>query len=172
MSVQSNLASGVWWKAALMRALRTALVIAIPYAPVILDQNLALLAVSAAGFGFLTSILTSLFGIPEAVGKIVPWYWALLERVVKTAAQALLTAFGTATMFSEVSWDLVLPVVLTSVLGSLLLGVLNSLPEAEDPTSNSDVTLNTVNVNNIESVDMGAVTRASDASKINLSGKS
>lgn len=129
--MKTTLFSAVWWKAALARALRTALVIVIPYVPMILDQNLALVAVSAAGFGFLTSILTSLFGIPEADGSTVPWAYALFERVVKTAAQALVTAFGTATIFAEVDWSMVWPAVVTAVIGSLLLGVLNALPEAE-----------------------------------------
>ena len=129
--MKSNLISAVWWKAALIRAIRTALVIAVPYVPVMLDANMLLIALSAASFGFVSSLLTSLFGLPEVDGVSVPWYVGLLERVVKTAAQALLAAFGTATLFTEVDWSYVWPAVATAVLGSLLLGVLKTLPESE-----------------------------------------
>ena len=130
--MKTNLLSVEWWKAAVVRALRTALVIVVPYVPMVLEENLALVALSAAGFGFITSILTSLFGIPEADGSTVFWGYALFERVVKTAAQALVTAFGTATVFAEIDWNMVWPAVVTAVIGSLLLGVLKSLPETEE----------------------------------------
>lgn len=123
----------VWWKAAFFRGLRTAAVIATPYAPTVLyDQNWLVLG-SAAGFGFVASIVTSLFGIPESDGTKVTWWFGLTERVVKTAAQALLTAFGTATLFEDVVWENVPAIVGTAVLGSLLLGVLKVLPESEIP---------------------------------------
>jgi hypothetical protein len=77
--------------------------------------------------------VTSLFGIPESDGTKVTWWFGLTERVVKTAAQALLTAFGTATLFEDVIWENVPAIVGTAVLGSLLLGVLKVLPESEIP---------------------------------------
>jgi hypothetical protein len=129
----SSLVTIVWWKAALFRALRTAGVIATPYVPTVLYDNSWIIVGSAAGFGFVTSILTSLFGIPESDGTTVTWWFGLTERVVKTAAQALLTAFGTATMFEQVNWESVPAIVGTAVLGSLLLGVLKVLPESEIP---------------------------------------
>lgn len=129
----SSLFTIVWWKAAFFRALRTAGVIATPYVPTILYTNDWLILGSAAGFGFLSSIVTSLFGIPESDGTKVTWWFGLTERVVKTAAQALLTVFGTATMFEEVNWESAPAIVGTAVLGSLLLGVLKVLPESEIP---------------------------------------
>lgn len=142
----SNLTSLEWWKAAVIRALRTALVIAVPYAPVVLYDGSWLLLFSSAGFGALTSLLTSLFGIAETEGKSVQWYWAVFERVVKTAAQALLTAFGTATLFSDVDWNAVPALVGSAVLGSLLLAVLKQLPEADAPLAAP--TVGTIVVNN------------------------
>lgn len=136
----SNLLSGAWWKAAVIRALRTALVIAVPYAPTVLYDGTYLLVLSAAGFGAVSSFATSLFGIAEATPGKVHWTFAIFERVVKTAAQALLTAFGTATVFADVDWTLVPALVGSSVLGSLLLGVIGSLPEAEEPTVTKPVT--------------------------------
>lgn len=143
----SNLLSGEWWKAAFIRAIRTALVIAIPYAPTVLYDGSYLLVLSAAGFGALASLVTSLFGIAETTGNAVPWYYAIFERVVKTAAQSLLTVFGTATMFSEVDWSIAPALIGSAVLGSLLLGVLGTLPEAEDPAA-SLRPVNTIIVSN------------------------
>lgn len=139
----STLTSLAWWKAAAIRALRTALVILTPYVPVILTEGNYLLALSAAGFGAVSSFVTSLFGIAETEGKVVPWYWAITERVVKTAAQALLVAFGTATLFSEVDWSAVPAIVGTAVLGSLLLGVLKTLPESTQPLAPATVNVTT-----------------------------
>lgn len=131
----SNLTSLVWWKAAGTRALRTALVILVPYAPTVLHDGNYLLVLSAAGFGAVTSILTSLFGISETSGTPVSWYWAVFERSIKTAAQALLTAFGTATVFGAIHWSEVPALVGSAVLGTILLTVLKSLPEATVPTA-------------------------------------
>lgn len=130
----SILTSRDWWGAAAVRALRTALVVALPYATIVLYTGEWVILASSAAFAFLTSILTSLFGITEAEGGTVPWFWAILERTVKTAAQALITAFGTATMFSEVSWETVPAFVGSAVLGTLLLAVLKQLPESDAPS--------------------------------------
>lgn len=135
----SMLTSSTWWSAAAKRALRTALVVALPYATVVLYNGEWLVLASSAAFAFLTSILTSLFGITEAEGGTVSWQWAILERTIKTAAQALLTAFGTATMFSEVSWETVPAFVGSAVIGTLLLAVLKQLPESEAPEAPSVV---------------------------------
>ncbi len=143
----SNLTSRAWWKAAFFRALRTAIVIAIPYSPTVLYDNSWVILASTAGFGALTSFVTSFFGIAESDGKSVSWYWAVFERVVKTASQALLTAFGTATMFAEVDWSAVPALVGSAVLGSLLLAVLKQLPEADTPLAAP--TINATTVNNI-----------------------
>lgn len=129
----SNLLSSEWWKAAVIRALRTALVIAVPYSPTVLYDGNYVVVLSAIGFGALSSLVTSLFGIAETTGGNVPWHFAVFERVVKTAAQSLLTVFGTATLFSDVDWSQAPALVASAVLGSLLLGVLGQLPEATDP---------------------------------------
>jgi hypothetical protein len=149
----SNLKSVLWWKAAVNRALRTALVILIPYAPTVLYDGNYLIVLSAAGFGAVTSLLTSLLGIAEASGKSVSWYWAVFERAVKTAGQSLLTAFGTATMFAEVDWSAAPALVGSAVLGSVLLAVLKSLPEADIPTAPAPA-VTTVTINNPVSGDV------------------
>lgn len=121
-----------WWKAALFRALRTAIVIAVPYV-----GGASLLGVpwataaSTAGLGFVLSLATSLAGISEAAGVKVPVWVALLERVTKTVAQALVSGVGTALVFQDVHWSTVGQAALIAGLGSLLLGVLGLLPETK-----------------------------------------
>lgn len=143
--MKNTILSGMWWKAAVMRALRTAAVIATPYVPTVLyDQNY-LIVLSAAGFGAVTSLLTSLFNIPETTDKSVSWYWALGERVIKTTAQALITLFGTATLFEDVAWAEAPQLVGTAILGSLLLAFMKGMPEApEPPAKPATITVNEV----------------------------
>lgn len=129
----TSITSGSWWKAATMRALRTAAVVAIPYVPVSLSGQDYLIMASAAGMGFVLSILTSMVGIPEIDGDSQPWYFALLSRVVKTVAQALLAAVGTATFFYEVDWSAIPALVIAAAIGSALLFFTRGAPEADKP---------------------------------------
>jgi len=129
----ATITSGDWWKAALMRGLRTAAVVAIPYVPVALSGTDYIILASAAVMGFVLSILTSLAGIAEVEGQEVPWWYATLSRVVKTVAQALLAAVGSAVLFTDVDWSVIPALVISSAIGSLLLAVVKQLPEAPTP---------------------------------------
>lgn len=145
--IMKNLTSSVWWKATFFRMLRTAGVILTPYVPTILyTQNYAI-AASAVGFAALGSFLTSLAGVAESEGKTVAWGWAILERSVKTAAQALLTLFGTATLFESVDWSAAPQLVGTAVLGSLLIAFMGFLPETDErrPLATASATTYVVN---------------------------
>lgn len=135
MAIGNPLASGVWWKAALIRALRTAILVAIPYVPASYFGAVPYLTLaSSAGLGFILSILTSLVDLPEADGKAQPWWFAVLSRVVKTVAQAILSAIGNALLIQNVHWSLILQVTIASAFGSLLLAVLTDLPETATPS--------------------------------------
>lgn len=135
VALSSPLFTLAWWKAAGVRALRTAVTIAIPYVgTAVLFSGVPWLSIaSAAGLGFLASLITSLGGLPEASGKTVPVWLALLERTTKTVAQGIVVGIGNAVLFTDVHWSTILQAALISGLGSLLLGVLGFLPEAEDP---------------------------------------
>lgn len=59
---------GAWWKAALVRAVRTfaeAMLAYIGTGAVVLGDVNWLAALSAGGFGFVTAILLALTGLPE-----------------------------------------------------------------------------------------------------------
>lgn len=134
MSIASNLTSGAWWKAAAIRAVRTAIVIAIPYIPGSATNQIPWTTLaSAAGLGLLVSLLTSLAGLPEVSGTPQPWWYATLSRVVKTVAAAVVASIGSAVLIQDVNWALIGGTIATSAFSSLLLSILTTLPEAPDP---------------------------------------
>lgn len=126
--------TAAWWKAAGIRAVRTAIVIAIPYVAASTAGPLPYYTIaSAAGLGIVLSFLTSLAGLAELQSTKQNYFLALTTRVAKTVAQALVTAIGTSVFFTDVSWSAVGALALSAGLGSLLLGVLTTLPEADVP---------------------------------------
>src|SRR6188472_3595228 len=117
----ATITSWDWWKAALARAARTAAVVAVPYVPLTLEGQAYILLLSAAGMGAILSLLTSLTGLAEVEGNEQPWYFSLLSRVVKTVAQAVIAAFGTAALFTEVDWSAIPALVVSAAIGSALI---------------------------------------------------
>lgn len=129
-----NLISKAWWEAAGSRALRTAIVVAIPYIPASYTGQVPYLTIlSAAVLAAILSLLTSLVGLPEVSGKQPVWWFAVAERVVKTIAQAAITAVGNAVLLQNVHWLDIAQIALTAGFGSLLLAFLKELPEASVP---------------------------------------
>lgn len=129
----TRLTSAIWWKSAALRALYTAVAIALPYVGGALLSDIAwLTALSAAALGFVASIATSLAGLPEAEGVDLPWWLAAIERVVKTFAQALAAGFLGATLLADVAWSTVIQAAAIAALTSLLRLILATLPA--DPT--------------------------------------
>jgi hypothetical protein len=121
----------VWWKAAGLRAARTAVVIAIPYLPASYTGHVPYIALaSAAVLGAILSLLFSLAGVAEAKGEVHPFWYSVAERVLKTIAQALIAGIGTSLFVTDVDWTSLGNIALTSGFGSLLLALLAGLPES------------------------------------------
>lgn len=132
--MKTNLTSAAWWRRAALRALYTALAIALPYLGGALLSAVPWLTIgSAAAVGFLASLLTSLAGLPEVAGVNLPWWLAAIERVVKTFAQALAAGFVGATLLTDVPWSTVLQAAALAALTSLVRLILATLPA--DPTA-------------------------------------
>lgn len=130
----SKLADLTWWKAALLRAVYTTIAIAIPYiAAVRLADVPWVMVASAAAVGFIASLATSLFGLPEAEGVDLPWWLAALERVAKTFGQSLAAGLAGATFIADVDWSTVLQAALGAALLSLLRLILATLPNNPAP---------------------------------------
>ncbi|GGH34285.1 holin [Microbacterium album] len=129
----TNLTSKLWWRDAALRALYTAVAVALPYLGATLITEVPWLTVIlAGGLGAVASLATSLAGLPEVEGVDLPWWLAAVERTVKTFAQALGAGFVGATLLTDVDWPMVLQAAALSALVSLLRLVLATLPA--DPT--------------------------------------
>jgi hypothetical protein len=134
--------TGVWWKASAIRALRTAIVVAVPYIPVSYTENTPYLtALSAAAMGAILSFLTSLTGLTETTGTQVNYWVAIFERVVKTVAQALVAALATDVFVTDIDFKTVVAIVGGSAISSAVLAVLAKLPEADIPGATTVNTL-------------------------------
>lgn len=130
----SLLTNRAWWRSAGLRALYTAVAIALPYVGGALIADIAwVTAASAAMLGFLASVATSLAGLPETEGVDLPWWLAAVERVVKTFAQALAAGFLGATLLSDVAWSTVTQAAVIAALASLLRLILTTLPNDPAP---------------------------------------
>lgn len=121
-----------WFKAASIRAGKTAITVAIPFFGAVAAFN----AINWPTFGgtvllaFVLSYVTSaITGLPEVVGKVVPVWLALIERTLKTFAQSVLAGIGSTLLFQDVHWSIVLQASILAAIGSLLTGVVGNLPE-------------------------------------------
>ena len=121
-----------WWKDAVIRAARTALIFAIPFFPAAaqIGGTHWLPLVLSSGFGFITSLITSVAVLPqETTGVNVPKWKAIAYRMGRSFAQGLVTGIGTAVILTDVDWVVAIEVALTGAVGSLILGLLTALPE-------------------------------------------
>jgi len=129
----TNLTNPTWWKDAAMRALYTALAIALPYLGASLVAEVPWITILlTASLGFVASLVTSIAGLPEVEGVDLPWWLAAIERVVKTFAQSLAAGFIGATLITDVDWAFVLQAAALAALTSLVRLILATLPA--DPT--------------------------------------
>lgn len=168
MSTNLSITSPSWWKAAFFRALRTALVVAVPFFGATQFTDIPLLAaVSTTGFAFVASFLTSLAGIPEANGSATPFWVAIITRIGKTFAQSLVAGFGTAVLFESVDWPLVLQGAGIAAAGSLFIALLNKLPEVPviDPSGSQPTVLVKPTAANEAGVATAAISPRAEAPK-------
>lgn len=133
----TNLTSALWWKDAALRALYSAVAIALPYlaATQLVAEVSWLTVASAAVLGALASLATSIAGLPEVEGVDLPWWLAAVERVVKTSFQSLAAGFLGAVLLTDVDWGVVLQAAALAALVSLLRLILATLPNAPTPVA-------------------------------------
>lgn len=147
-----------WWKAAGVRAARTALVIAIPYVAASATGTLPYVTIaSAVALGVVLSLLTSLAGLAELQPAKQNYAVAITTRVVKTVAQALVAAIGTTIFITDVNWTEILSLTVSAGLGSLLMGLLSSLPETETPLAAATVSTTTITDGVVEQAEVPVV---------------
>lgn len=127
-----ELTSASWWRAASVRALRTAVAVLIPLvaSTTLLGVDWAL-AGSAFALAIIGSYVTSLAGLKELTTEGVSKLYALIIRIVKQFAQTLVGFIGASALLQEVDWGSALLISATSAVVTFLQGVLTSLPEEE-----------------------------------------
>jgi len=119
-----------WWTAAGQRAAYTALVVLLPYAALVSTGQVPVVeALLAVALAVVASLATSAAGLPEVDGRDVPLVLAVLVRVVKTAAQTVVAALGSAVLLTDVDWHTVWLAVAAAALGTLIRTLLVYLPE-------------------------------------------
>jgi len=126
----STVFSREWWDAAGSRAANTALAGAIPYVTLILSGDKSpTYALSATAAIALASLLTSLAGLPETVGKTVSLGYAIITRTLKTFGQSAVVWVGGSLLVSDYDWTTFAIVVGAPVLITLLRTLKDYLPE-------------------------------------------
>lgn len=128
-------ASVSWFKAASIRAGKTAIYVAIPFFAAVVtfgQLNWPTLLGTIVLAVILSYVTSAIAGLPEVAGKTVPTWLALAERFVKTFAQALLAGVGSATLFQDVHWSAILQASVLSAIASLLTGLVTNLPDTAD----------------------------------------
>lgn len=132
-SLQVELTSKDWWKAASMRALRTAVAVFVPFIVATTLVELDWLVIgSTVGLAVIASYLTSLAGIREVTHHTVPAGIAIAIRGIKTFAQTALSYIGTSVLFHEVNWSNILLLSASATIVSILQGTAFGAPESRD----------------------------------------
>lgn len=121
-----------WWKFAGIRAARTSLGMIAPYVGVLVATGDVMPALTAAVFGAILSLATSLRGLREVTGENIPKWQAILTRAAWSLGQGALTGIGTATLLTDVDWGVVWQTAASATVTAIILGVLSVLPETED----------------------------------------
>lgn len=121
-----------WWRAALLRAAYTVLAALLPLAGLVVTGEVTLLyALSVMALAGVASLATSAAGLPELDGHAVPWWRAVLVRVVKTAGQVAAPVLGSAVLLQDIGWHELAVTVGGAVLVTLIRTVMSYLPESD-----------------------------------------
>jgi hypothetical protein len=122
----------VWWDAAGTRAANTAIAALLTLAVLLVGGDVTpLYVLEVVAVAALASLVTSMAGIPEVTGKVVPLWRAILVRSVKTFGQMLAAALVGAVTLSDVAWQTVAIAVAGAVLTTVLRTLRDYLPETE-----------------------------------------
>lgn len=129
--MSTQITSLSWWEAAGQRAAYTALAALLPLAMLLVsgqvDVVYVLLVVALA---VVASLATSLAGLPELTDRAVPPWAAILTRVVKSAAQVLVSSLGGAVLLTDVHWSTIGTAAAGAALTTLVRTLMVYLPES------------------------------------------
>lgn len=122
--------TSAWWGAAGTRAARTALAALAGALGILIggDLNAVILGGSIIALAVISSLATSLAGLPELTDIAVPWWKAALQRAARTFGQMLAAAVASAAVLSDITWAVVTQALVAAAV-TLLLAVAETLPE-------------------------------------------
>ena len=96
-----------WWTAAGQRAAYTVAAALLPVIYGFVSGSVTIEYVFLLlGLTLIASLLTSLAGLPELEGKVVPAWQAVLIRVLKTIGQVGSASIATSLILTDVNWQL------------------------------------------------------------------
>lgn len=128
-----DLFTPTWWHAAGRRAAYTALAALLPLAALLFTGDVTpLYTLSVVALAALASLVTSLAGLPEVTDKVVPWWQAVVVRVLKTAGQVAAPVLGSVLLFEDVGWYELGVTVAGAAFTTLLRALMAYLPEDAD----------------------------------------
>ena len=119
-----------FWRAAGIRALRTALVAAAPFLLPLVGGDWGDVAQAAGAIALVAvlSLATSLASLPE-LGITRSRWAALLDRSLRTFGQTLAASIGSALVWSDVDWRLALVQAAAAAVTTAVLAIVEQLPE-------------------------------------------
>lgn len=125
-----------WIKAAGIRALKTMAqaalsVLATTTMITEVDWKLTASTVALAG---VASLLMSIKGLPELKQTGSRWGWlaAVMIRAARTFAQSAIATIGSAAIFAEVNWPVVLSTAFMAAVLSVITSAITDIPEVDD----------------------------------------
>ncbi len=122
-----------FWRAAGLRALRTALVTLVPLTPVLTGSGVTgddvARVTSTVALAVVLSLATSWWALPEHDAAAPSWWAAAGERAVRSFGQVLVAGIGTTVLVTDVAWSSLVLSAIGAGIGSLLLAAIGTLPE-------------------------------------------
>lgn len=120
-----------WWEAAGQRAAATALAALLPLVLLLVGGQVTVVYVLlVVALAVVASLSTSLAGLPEITDRTVAPWLAILTRVIKSAAQVLVSSVGGAVLLTDVHWPTVGTAVAGAALTTLVRTLMVYLPES------------------------------------------
>lgn len=120
-----------WWEAAGQRAAYTSLAALLPLVMLLVAGQVDVIDVLlTVALALVASLATSLAGLPELTDRTVPAWLAVLTRVVKTAAQVLVSALTGAVLLTDLDWPTIGTAVAGAALTTLVRALMTYLPES------------------------------------------
>ena len=156
-----------WWLAAGQRAAYTALAVLGPLAALLFTGEVTpLYVINVVGLSLLSSLATSLLGIPEVTDRVVPLWRAVVVRVLKTIGQVGAPVFASVLLLEDVGWYELGVTLAGAALATLIRTLMAYLPETAAPLTVEATPLSEIQAQALE--DTAAAWRSLGMERVDL----